>query len=109
MEILQYLWDIGQDFRTDETNADTRWTRNRLRHELLPMLRERYNPSVDDALLRLAAQAGEAQQLIAGFAQQIADAVRVAGSGSRRRLEHRGRPRPDRLPSTCQFSAASRP
>ena len=72
-EILQYLWDIGQEFRTDETNSDTRWTRNRLRHELLPTLRERYNAGVDDALLRLAAQAGEAQQLIAGFAQQIAD------------------------------------
>jgi tRNA(Ile)-lysidine synthase len=73
LEILQYLRDISQDFRTDETNADTRWTRNRLRHELLPILRERYNPGVDDALLRLAAQAGEAQQLIAGFAQQVAD------------------------------------
>ena len=72
-EVLQYLRDIGQDFRTDETNSDTRWTRNRLRHELLPMLREQYNPGVDDALLRLAAQAGEAQQLVAGFAQQIAD------------------------------------
>jgi tRNA(Ile)-lysidine synthase len=87
-EILQYLRDIGQDFRTDETNSDTRWTRNRLRHELLPMLRDQYNPGVEDALLRLAAQAGEVQQLIAGFAQQIAEecvsreAARVEGSNT---------------------------
>jgi tRNA(Ile)-lysidine synthase len=72
-EILQYLSDIGQDFRTDETNADMRWTRNRLRHELLPKLRERYNAGVDDALLRLAVQAGEAQQWIATLAQQYVD------------------------------------
>jgi tRNA(Ile)-lysidine synthase len=72
-EILRYLGDIDQDFRTDQTNMDTRWTRNRLRHELLPTLRERYNPGVDDALLRLAVQAGEAHQLIADFAQRLAD------------------------------------
>jgi tRNA(Ile)-lysidine synthase len=73
MEILRYLSDVGQDFRIDETNADTQWTRNRLRHELLPMLRERYNRGVDDALLRLAVQAGETHQLIENLAQKLAD------------------------------------
>jgi tRNA(Ile)-lysidine synthase len=72
-EILKYLADIGQDFRTDETNTDTRWTRNRLRHELLPLLRERYNRSVDDALTRLAAQAEEAQHLIVDLAEKVFD------------------------------------
>jgi tRNA(Ile)-lysidine synthase len=72
-EILQYLTDIGQHFCTDETNALTRWTRNRLRHELLPMLRQRYNPGVDQALLRLADQAVEAQQMLTDMAQQLAD------------------------------------
>jgi tRNA(Ile)-lysidine synthase len=72
-QILQYLAAIGQDFRTDETNADTRWTRNRLRHEVLPLLRERFNSDVDQALLRLAAQAGEAHHAIVGLARPLAE------------------------------------
>ena len=36
----------------DETNTKTDIVRNRVRHELLPMLR-RYNPAFDDAALRL--------------------------------------------------------
>jgi tRNA(Ile)-lysidine synthase len=70
--VREYLGEIGQDYRVDETNADTRWTRNRLRHELLPLLRERYNPSVDDALLRLSVQARESQQTIIGIADELA-------------------------------------
>jgi tRNA(Ile)-lysidine synthase len=72
LEVLDYLAAIGQVFRTDATNQDTRWTRNRLRHELLPQLRERYNRQVDAALLRLAAQAGEAQKVVAGLAATLA-------------------------------------
>jgi tRNA(Ile)-lysidine synthase len=71
-EVLAYLADIGQDYRIDQTNRDTRWTRNRLRHELLPLLRELYNSDVDDALRRLALQAGETQEAIAGLAEQLA-------------------------------------
>jgi tRNA(Ile)-lysidine synthase len=70
-EVLEYLANIGQDYRVDPTNSDTRWTRNRLRHELLPLLRESYNSAVDEALRRLALQAGEAGELIAGIAEQF--------------------------------------
>ncbi len=71
-EVLSYLTDISQDYRIDPTNNDTRWTRNRLRHELLPRLRESYNSAVDEALQRLAVQADEAQEAIAGVARQLA-------------------------------------
>jgi tRNA(Ile)-lysidine synthase len=70
-EVLDYLAAIGQDFRTDASNADPSWTRNRLRNELLPALRDYYNADVDTALLRLAAQAGETQAFIAGIAAQF--------------------------------------
>jgi tRNA(Ile)-lysidine synthase len=72
LDVLDYLAAIGQVFRTDATNQDTRWTRNRLRHQLLPHLRERYNPQVDAAISRLAAQAGEAQRVVAGLAATLA-------------------------------------
>lgn len=40
-------------FRTDATNADTTYFRNRLRHELLPTL-ETYNPNIRSILRRTA-------------------------------------------------------
>ena len=55
---------IGQPFREDASNADPRFTRNRLRHELLPWLAEQFNPGVKDALLRLGTLAGEAQAVV---------------------------------------------
>ncbi len=72
-DVLAYLADTGQDYRTDATNQDTQWTRNRLRHELLPKLREGFNPQVNAALLRLAAQAGEVQQVVAELAMTLAE------------------------------------
>jgi tRNA(Ile)-lysidine synthase len=70
-EVVEYLAAIGQDYRDDATNANTQLTRNRLRGELLPQLREQYNSRVDDALLRLAMQAGEAYEVIAELAAAI--------------------------------------
>jgi tRNA(Ile)-lysidine synthase len=60
-EVVTFLSALGQDFREDATNADLRYTRNRIRHELLPHLVERYNPAVVAVLCRLAEQAAEFQ------------------------------------------------
>lgn len=48
----------GMDFRVDETNAELAATRNRIRHTVLPLLREE-NPSVDASILGLAESARE--------------------------------------------------
>src|SRR5262249_20572855 len=63
-DVLSYLQALGQEFRIDRSNEDVRFTRNRIRNELLPELRQNFNQNVDDALLRLASQAAEAQQVI---------------------------------------------
>ena len=47
----------GFETRTDSTNTSTVFTRNRIRQDILPLLRESLNPNVTDALLRLAEQA----------------------------------------------------
>ncbi|HEX3148964.1 MAG TPA: tRNA lysidine(34) synthetase TilS [Gemmataceae bacterium] len=57
-EVIAYLRSIDQPWREDATNADTAFTRNRIRHELLPMLRT-FNPTIEDALARTAPQANE--------------------------------------------------
>jgi len=72
-DVIEYLAAVGQDFRRDSTNSDCRFTRNRIRHELLPALRSQYNTNVDEVLTRLAQQAGEAQRIISGLVERLAE------------------------------------
>lgn len=53
---------------TDDSNADTRFTRNFLRLEILPRLRERY-PAIEATLARNAQHFAEAQSLLADLAR----------------------------------------
>ena len=57
--ILAYLDTIQQPFRTDSTNAEPLYTRNKIRNDLLPQLASVYNPAIVDALIRLGTQAAE--------------------------------------------------
>ena len=56
-DIESYIKEHGLGYRTDTTNQDTTYTRNRVRHELLPLLERDYNPQVKNALVRLAEMA----------------------------------------------------
>ncbi|WP_260704831.1 tRNA lysidine(34) synthetase TilS [Edaphobacter flagellatus] len=57
-EIESFLRERAQSWCTDSTNADTTYTRNRIRHELLPLLRT-FNPSINQTLANLAEIARE--------------------------------------------------
>jgi tRNA(Ile)-lysidine synthase len=72
-DLLDYLLSLAQPFRTDSTNADTTFTRNRIRAELLPLLRT-FNPAIVDVLGRLSVQADEL------FAEQEAETVELLRS-----------------------------
>jgi tRNA(Ile)-lysidine synthase len=56
-EVLAFLESVQQPFRTDSTNSDPTFTRNRIRHQLLPLLASDYNPAITEAICRLAEQA----------------------------------------------------
>ncbi|MFI5117306.1 MAG: tRNA lysidine(34) synthetase TilS [Terriglobales bacterium] len=49
-EVEKYLAALGQDWREDESNLDHRFARNRVRHELLPLLEREYNPNLRQVL-----------------------------------------------------------
>jgi tRNA(Ile)-lysidine synthase len=53
-EVLAHLRLRGLAWREDPTNADPAHRRNRVRHELLPYLEQRFNPRVREALARAA-------------------------------------------------------
>jgi tRNA(Ile)-lysidine synthase len=69
-DLRNYLAALGQPFREDSSNTDVHFTRNRIRHELLPLARSCY-PAVDEALRRLSTLAGEAQSIIAGLIDEL--------------------------------------
>jgi tRNA(Ile)-lysidine synthase len=53
-ELEQYLNDIRQPWREDSTNADDRFTRNRVRNLVVPLLEKKFNPSVAETLAELS-------------------------------------------------------
>jgi tRNA(Ile)-lysidine synthase len=53
-ELEQYLRDLKQPWREDATNADSRFTRNRVRKVLMPVLEREFNPGVVENLSELA-------------------------------------------------------
>jgi tRNA(Ile)-lysidine synthase len=52
-EIEAYLHALGQPWREDSSNSHLTFTRNRIRHELLPLL-ETWNPRLREHLARMA-------------------------------------------------------
>ena len=70
-DVVEYLAALGQDFRTDSSNASRDFMRNRIRAELLPLLRADYSAGVDDAILRLAHQASEMHEFVETEARKL--------------------------------------
>ena len=71
-EIEAYCAEKGLEFITDSTNLDDRYTRNKYRHKVLPLLKE-INPSVTSALSRLASNASDTLS----FMQKSVDAINI--------------------------------
>ncbi|MCD4829085.1 MAG: tRNA lysidine(34) synthetase TilS [Candidatus Cloacimonetes bacterium] len=49
-----FLESEGLSWRTDSSNAETKYSRNRIRHELLPWIRDNMNPDIVDRLYETA-------------------------------------------------------
>jgi tRNA(Ile)-lysidine synthase len=60
----------GVRFSEDATNACMDMHRNRVRHELLPLLRQHYQPRLSERVLRLMELAGAEAQVVSGLAQR---------------------------------------
>jgi tRNA(Ile)-lysidine synthase len=68
--LLEYLDALGQNYQTDSSNADPQFTRNRIRAELLPLLKE-FNPGIVNVLTRFSEHASEAFDCIEIQATQL--------------------------------------
>jgi tRNA(Ile)-lysidine synthase len=81
--VLEHLRARGLAWREDPSNAEATHLRNRVRHELLPYLEQRFNPRIRETLARtaslLADEAShmgvEAQELLEKIASREGDAL----------------------------------
>jgi tRNA(Ile)-lysidine synthase len=81
-EVRDYLRAIGRTWREDASNDDLRFTRNRIRRELLPQLAADYNPRIVESLARLAGQAEEYREIIDGLVTPVYErAIVTIGEG----------------------------
>ncbi|MDB6111113.1 MAG: tilS, partial [Pedosphaera sp.] len=51
-DLQNFAKELGVHFREDATNAQLDFQRNRIRHELLPLLAEKYQPALNRVILR---------------------------------------------------------
>ena len=66
-EIEAFLRENGQDYVTDSSNLSDDYTRNRLRHSVLPVLRE-INPAAAQSALRLGQQLRQDEDALGALA-----------------------------------------
>jgi tRNA(Ile)-lysidine synthase len=79
-DVERYIAENALPYRVDESNADTTYTRNRVRHELIPLLESEYNPEVRSALVRLAEIAVAQSDLIEGLAESALHEVALGNA-----------------------------
>jgi tRNA(Ile)-lysidine synthase len=93
--LREHAREHGIPYREDTTNALLDFQRNRMRHELLPLLRRKYQPALDRTLSRVMEIVGAEAEFVA---QAAAEWLR--GRGSRRARARR--PNFEKLPVAVQ-------
>ena len=81
-EIELYLKSINLVPRRDATNTDKRYLRNRIRHELIPLLEKDYNPNIKTGLSRTAEILSAESEYLDAIARETFDACRLSLSQS---------------------------
>ena len=79
-EIEQYLLACGLSWREDASNSDTTYLRNRIRHQLLPLLEE-YNPAIRTCLASTASILRDDEALLNQLTEQAFFEVCRMGEG----------------------------
>src|SRR5690606_29368022 len=86
-EVEAFLSSAGESWREDESNVDRAIPRNRVRHDLMPVLRDVAGPSVTAAIARAASLAREDEDELERQAIEIAAGiVSMEGAGSVARI-----------------------
>ncbi len=82
-EVEFYLKTIGQPWREDSSNQDDAHTRNRIRHTLLPLLEQDFNPAIRQTLADLAELARAEEEYWSSQLSQLLPRLILQGTPSR--------------------------
>jgi tRNA(Ile)-lysidine synthase len=82
-EIEEYLRKLKQPWREDSSNQDLAHTRNRVRHQLVPLLEQQFNPGIRQTLADLAELAQAEAEYWEGEVAAILSRVLHSGKPSR--------------------------
>ena len=69
-EILAYLEEAGQSWRTDSSNLEDDYTRNRIRHHVLEELKTEVNPQAVRHMAQLSEELEEAREVLDRVAEK---------------------------------------
>lgn len=70
-ELLAYLTERHIPFLEDSSNTDRRFPRNRIRHDLMPLLAEKFNPGIQKTLIQTASILQEEEEFMAEVANRL--------------------------------------
>ena len=70
-EIIDYISKNNLKYRIDMSNENTAYTRNKIRHDLLPCLETDYNPNIRSALIKLSQIEGSQTNFIKTFTSDV--------------------------------------
>ena len=82
-DIETYLASIDVVPRLDSTNTDLRFLRNRIRHELIPFLEQKYNPNIKTGLKRTAEILGAESAYLDELTHKAYDTCKLSFSQSK--------------------------
>jgi tRNA(Ile)-lysidine synthase len=85
-ELRTFLDEQAEGFRDDATNADVGIGRNRVRHELIPLLQSRFSGAIVDVLAREAELAGRDEDFLHRQAIDLARSIVLSENDSEVRI-----------------------
>jgi tRNA(Ile)-lysidine synthase len=74
-QILTYNQERGLPWREDSSNSLMLYTRNKIRHKLLPFIKEEFTPAIHDVLARTATILSGADEQIQRMVARLAKAI----------------------------------
>jgi tRNA(Ile)-lysidine synthase len=72
-EILSFLKEQGLAYREDSSNQDESFTRNKIRHTLLPFLEKEFNPQIKKVLTDTGRHLWESERCISAAIAELAE------------------------------------
>jgi len=75
-EIENYCKKFGITYREDKSNAETKYTRNRIRHLIIPELKK-INPSIETTLSETLIKLRETDDIVSRFIKEIRETISV--------------------------------